>query len=129
MKKKLRILKINRAKWRTGSESKYQTGEGNTELANEYGFMCCLGFCANQLGRVPIRTLTGEGEPADAKAIKLKILVDENGSNTPFSKKAMRLNDNRMTPRVRELKIKNHFLKSGIAVRFSGKYITPNPSQ
>ena len=36
---------IDKSKWRAGQNSDHQVGEGNTELLNKEGYMCCLGQC------------------------------------------------------------------------------------
>lgn len=43
-------LVIDRQKWRTGQEGPHKTGDGPTQLLNEEGFMCCLGFECLRLG-------------------------------------------------------------------------------
>ena len=41
----MKTLKIDRAKWRNGTN-----GKGNSRLLNEDGFMCCLGFACKADG-------------------------------------------------------------------------------
>lgn len=117
------ILKINRAKWRTGGDSDYQTGNGDTQLLNHEGFMCCLGFRCNQLG-IPKGDLVDVGEPNQlSEEWIIPDLVNRNGYNTLFCGKAIDINDDEdITQREREKRIKNHFSKKGIKVIFTGKY-------
>ncbi len=61
-----KVLVINRATWRRGGdddkELKYRFGR--TQLLNEKGFMCCLGFDAVACG-VPTVALIDQNEPCE----------------------------------------------------------------
>lgn len=121
------ILKIDRSKWRTGGNwGKHRTGEGDTELLNKEGYMCCLGFRCNQLG-VPKKDLLGVSSPRETKWEVIPDLLDDlTYFNTIFCQDAMSINDDKnLTPKKREERIKKHFAKKKTRVVFTGKYKIP----
>jgi hypothetical protein len=59
--KKIKVV-IDRSKWRTGKVSKHHTGLGGTNLLNDQGYMCCLGFCCKAAG-VASKYLLHAGAP------------------------------------------------------------------
>ena len=119
-------LIINRAKWRTGSKSTVQTGKGDTELLNEEGFMCCLGFRCHQMG-IPKKDLLGMGIPACIAADwDIPDLLTSPGKNSVFTSKAVSINDDSsLTSEEREIAITKHFATIGVTVEFKGKYVKP----
>lgn len=121
MEKVKDYLTIDRSKWRTGKENFGSTGEGDTELLNEDGFMCCLGFRCEQMG-IPKDLLLYKGTPASISNYDIPDLVDEQGWNLPFCTMAMDLNDENMPRKDREKAIKEHFATKDIIVIFTGKY-------
>lgn len=119
---------IDRAKWRTGAEGRYATGTGDTQLLNEDGFMCCLGFFCNQSG-IPKTKLLDNGDPEDiADKIQEKKLIKKipilfNGSNTTITKAAIKINDSRtMRVSTKETKLKKLFKKVKVLFIFKGNY-------
>ena len=117
-------LIINRAKWRTGGDSRIQTGEGSTKLLNNDGFMCCLGFRCHQMG-IPKKDLLGNGCPEQlANNWTIPDLINAVGNDTDFTSTAMEINDNDcITQEEREKEITEHFATIGVTVEFKGKYI------
>lgn len=96
------------------------------------GMMCCLGFAANQLAGVGMRTMTGAGMPGDLavapdsrlhKKLLAVDLVDEGGDNTNFSAAAATLNDNTHNQDVKnkEYELKKLFAANNIKLTFTGK--------
>jgi hypothetical protein len=116
-------LIINRAKWRTGGDSRIQTGEGSTKLLNNDGFMCCLGFRCHQMG-IPKKDLLGYLSPAGlSENWVIPDLVDSAG-DTDFTTTAVDINDDEcITQEEREKEITEHFATIGVTVEFKGKYI------
>lgn len=124
-------LIIDRAKWRTGHYSDNRTGRGDTQLLNDEGYMCCLGFRCLQMG-VPEDELLNVTSPGDLGRKwqvpdlvlkKPKINGGHKDYDTDFSYEAMDINDDiHLTPKEREQKIIKHFAKKNIIVEFVGKY-------
>jgi hypothetical protein len=132
MKTTKKTLIIDRSKWRTGGdeESKNRTGKGKTKLLNGYGSMCCLGFDAKRCG-IPLKNLLGVAQPEGIikkYVCKIPHLIKSDGLfetdvNTKFAERAMDINDDDyLTPKDRELRIKKHFKTIGINVKFINKY-------
>lgn len=118
-------LIIDRSKWRSGDFSNNETGEGNTLLLNQEGYMCCLGFRCHQMG-IPKENLINIGSPWELSFDwDIPDLLDEhvNYNNSDFTREAITINDDRfLTPSQREKKIKKHFATIGVTVEFTGKY-------
>ena len=117
-------LIIDRAKWRTGGDSRIQTGEGSTKLLNNDGFMCCLGFRCHQMG-IPKKDLLGKGCPEQlANNWTIPDLIDSVvGYDTDFTTTAIEINDSdAITQEEREKEITEHFATIGVTVEFKGKY-------
>jgi hypothetical protein len=57
-----KVLTIERATWRRGGESGYKA-HGSTNLLNEFGFMCCMGFDALACG-IPKQALLNANYPS-----------------------------------------------------------------
>lgn len=124
------ILKIDRSKWKTGEDgSENSTGLGDTQLLNDEGFMCCLGFRCLQLG-IPKKDILERGEPGDVDGWEvIPDLVNHHDwgtINTEFTNKAMKINDSgKLTRKQREYRIKQHFKKVNVDVVFTGEYTEP----
>ena len=122
-------LIIDRAKWRTGRSSEQnKTGKGETNLLNEQGYMCCLGFRCHQMG-VPKKMLLYRGSPQTI-ALKYDLdipdLVDDFCRDTKFTDRAIDINDDEDTCiKDREKLITEHFATIGVTVEFKGKYVKP----
>lgn len=132
----MKQLIIDRSKWRTGGEGYRHTGIGDTQLLNDDGYMCCLGFYCLQAG-IPSEDILGVGEPDDIDGVRdfynkfedmELLLVDmepyENLMNkTKFTIAAISINDKEtITPDEREQMIKDHFGSVGIEVVYEGQY-------
>ena len=122
---------VKRNKWVSGTSSSPDTkvGEGGSKLLNKQGYMCCLGFCAKQLGAKK-KELLGAGQPCsllqNLPVINKKVkcyLGGEYIGNTVLSEEAMYINDNGdLSPQQREKKLTSLFKKFGHALTFTGKY-------
>ena len=132
----MKQLIIDRSKWRTGGEGYRHTGIGDTQLLNDDGYMCCLGFYCLQAG-VPQDKILNVGEPDDIVNVRefydksedfAFLLVDRDYDddsmiNTDFTRTAIRINDKEsITPDEREKMIKDHFKYMGIEVVYEGQY-------
>lgn len=126
MKKLTKVVKINRAKWRTGGHNEGQSGEGETRLLNQEGYMCCLGFASHQIGKMAKETLEGAIMPSSlGRVISPLVKRSESGKciNTRFSNECAHLNDsNSITRKQREYRLKRKFNAQGIDLQFVGKY-------
>jgi hypothetical protein len=133
---------IDRSQWRTGADSNYATGKGDTNLVNEQGFMCCLGFYCLQAG-VAQPAITGVGLPEDldTEVIKaynntdLALLIREEENyygdiiirNSKLADNAVDINDSTdYSPQVKEEKLKALFNENGIEIEFINDYTIYN---
>lgn len=116
-------LIIDRAKWRTGGEGIHKTGEGNTVLLNDEGYMCCLGFRCEQMG-IPEKLLLNVGMPSGLyNSYDIPDLINELGKNSEFAVQAVKINDDgEPSPKEREKAITKHFKTIGVTVEFKGRY-------
>ena len=112
----MKTLTLDVNKWRCGANGGYKLGEGDTELLNSEGFMCCLGQFASQLNPI-IKTedLLYIGEPSDInyEIVDLnKKTGFENMCNTDLSFKAIDINDNDDTTVIEKIDLlKELFIK------------------
>jgi hypothetical protein len=122
---------VERSKWRSGGDNgKHQVGKGFTFLENKEGFMCCLGFCAKQLGYRNIVSL-GEPEDIELSSDESNAILDfhnnEHGryySNSILSKKAIFINDDdEINQKEREKQLRELFKKHGHQIVFKGKSV------
>lgn len=132
---------IDRATWRSGGELGYKTGRGDTELLNDEGFRCCLGFHASAAGvpdrflhcGAPRRVATGGydawgdawgEELTRAGLVKLiKLVRGKNWENTEFAIKAMHINDlEELSREERESRLIALAKKHGHEWTFVGEY-------
>lgn len=121
-------LIINRSKWKTGEILGNFTGKGDTELLNEEGFMCCLGFCCHQMG-ISKKELLNKSIPSELVNWEIPGLLDKRGNDSKFANDALGINDDpKLSIKKREKKIKKHFAKENIIVKFKGKYKHVNQS-
>ena len=122
MTKEIRTVVIDRAKWRTGMSSKNATGIGETELLNDEGYMCCLGFIC-KAHKVGVKNL---GTPVDTNR-KIPFLTERDIfyvlTDTDLSERAISINDTGDTTRqVKEKKLKTLF-KGKLKLVFKGKSV------
>lgn len=134
----MKTLTIDRAKWRCGGdalwptreEPKFKRGLGVTELLNEEGFMCCLGFACNQLGKVQKKHLMGITQPEDVSDVIEKAIPlltskwkESVWSDTDLSTAAIEINDDKfMAPEQREKALSELFKSYDIEIVFKGDY-------
>ena len=93
--------------------------------------LCCLGFVANQCG-VPKKALLNVGMPEDIgsheeklEGVLISTLETEFPRNNTLAVEAQTINDDdRITNKQREEKLKEVFKKHGFTLRFAGKYPT-----
>lgn len=120
------ILTIDRRKWKTGDfvegNEEYHGSGIVTQLKNDEGFMCCLGFRCHQLG-VSSKLLLNNTAPNDIKGWSIPDLITGNGRNSAFTNKAMTINDDEsLTHKKREEKIIAHFATINVIVKFINNY-------
>lgn len=96
-------LVLDRSKWICGqpwdnTQKENCAGQGDTELLNDYGYMCCLGQFTPQLNpAITDEELEGSIYPSGLnKKVKLLNYVKSLGYwvDTKFAKAAMSINDN-----------------------------------
>jgi hypothetical protein len=139
MPKKIKVT-IDRTRWRTGDLSTNRTGEGYTQLLNQEGYMCCLGFClkASKVAKkylafsnTPMRAVRAaqlKGEVKNANLFRsqgVQALVDSTDivANTDLTSKAIRINDNALTtPKQKEKELLELFKDSVFEIKFTGRY-------
>ena len=120
MKKK--VIKINRAKWRTGHDGKYSTGFGATSLHNNNGFKCCLGFVCCQVTKKACRNGSVPNE-LERNILGLTFYKKDSWYNTDLARKAISINDNERTkPETKEHQLLKLFKNSPYKLEFYGKY-------
>ena len=98
--------------WRSGGPFHYHgevVGEGDTQLLNEGGYMCCLGQFCEQAG-VPRDSLHDKEYP-DVLGSAPKLLV-KNGYTTDLASRAAEINDcSRLPTAVRVVQLQKLFRK------------------
>lgn len=126
MKPLNKVVRINRAKWRSGGSSEKATGKGSIALLNQQGYMCCLGFAAHQLCRKSKNILLNKNNPDELDRIVLPLTKKSKGGfiyDTTFSAECINVNDDRfITRKQRERKLIRKFNAQGIDLQFYGKY-------
>jgi hypothetical protein len=123
---KIKVV-IDRSKWRTGGKGSNSTGEGNTRLLNQEGFMCCLGFCCQAAG-VSVADLYDTVLPhflqvdlREALPGLKALIVRETGDS--LSSRASIINDYLdTTPDQKEQKLLELFKDSEFEIEFTGDY-------
>ena len=137
MKRKIKVT-INRSKWRTGLGSANRTGEGNTALLNEEGYMCCLGFCmaASKVAKKNLLNISAPGACLNQHAIDPNKAMRSSGvraltreslttclSNSELAFDAMKINDSaKSTPETKEKQLLELFNDSVFELEFTGEY-------
>ena len=119
----IRTVVIDRSKWRTGGCSKHATGQGDTNLQNEEGYMCCLGFVCKS-HKTKTKGISSPGF-VDRKIPLLtkKDYVWNNYEDTQLSEEAMMINDDHNTTRQeKESKLKKLF-KGKLKLVFKGRSV------
>lgn len=124
----MKQLIIDRSKWRTGGIA-YDETHGNTQLLNEQGYMCCLGFYCLQLGEVSKNEILGIGLPEDLNNVNvyddamLHLVNEDDLRNTHFTHRAIDINDSEeLTNEERENNIQEHFKQIDVEVMFTNDY-------
>jgi hypothetical protein len=123
---KIKVV-IDRAKWRTGAGGAHESGIGRTQLLNDSGFQCCLGFCVR--AAVPNANILGVHMPAGL-AGSIPELSEPNlisrsnySKNTVLANRAATINDDRFLRRAeREAELLELFRDSIYAIEFFGEY-------
>lgn len=122
MKKKYKIV-IDRSKWRTGYNSENATGKGSyTELLNEEGFKCCLGFMTQQITK---KGIFSHSDPGSCE-FSIPLLNYKDGTcyeNTELSRDAITINDSDIPLKEKEVALKKLFKDTPISLTFKGKAV------
>lgn len=113
-------LILDYSKWRCGGTGINRLGKGETALANEEGFYCCLGLFSPQLNsQITLEDMISMGEPSDInKHIPhLNKVSEVFRANTELSKDAIYINDGELTtPEEKIQLLKELFLKQGLEI-------------
>jgi hypothetical protein len=113
--KKIKSLIINRDRWVRGGGTKPEFG--TTELLNNKGRMCCLGFFCVATG-VSSNALSGKESPCDLKT-HIPMLTDPiTLENTQFAIQAIEVNDAAIDEPEREREIVKLFKSHGVKLQF-----------
>ena len=84
---------IDRLKWRRGGSS-HNDEEGKTQLLNDGGRMCCLGFHAVQICGASPEEIKGIADPQRVEILLVGLQrFDNSDANSYFSASAMAIND------------------------------------
>lgn len=126
----MRKVRINRAKWRSGDcshggNSAYQSGYGDTALINDEGFRCCLGFAACQLGKISLKSILNLSTPEELPRVitPLSERTEYGVRDTRFTTTCIEINDDQdITQKQRESKLKRKFKTKNIQLEFYGEY-------
>ncbi len=122
----MREIIIDRSKWRTATH-----GEGRTQLLNEEGYKCCLGFICQQVSR---RKISENSYPCQidrpVKGLSYKSNAFNKILDTELTSEAIAINDNEeINNKEREKQLKELFKKSGYyKLKFVGRYKRKNDS-
>ena len=126
----MKQLIIDRSKWRTGG-SAYDETHGYTQLLNEKGNMCCLGFYCLQIGGIHKKDIYENAQPDELNSAAiihndemLHLVVDEEHlMNSYFTSRAIVINDDEeLTNEEREIFIQEHFKQIDVEVVFTNDY-------
>ena len=132
MTSKLKVT-IDRAKWRCGGDGGPNgNGAGDTQLLNDSGYMCCLGFIAREANSD--LELLGASEPDDLKEPIWGLSIPKPGSvrlkNTKLTFDAIRVNDDEeLSFEEREAKLLELFKDSPYELEFVGQYENQDKSE
>jgi len=134
---RMKKFTINRSIWRCGTLSddlNKRHGEGETQLLNREGFMCCLGQVCEQAG-VPkdrLKCIEYPRNLANNFKEEIEFLIEpssmqiySNGfSNSELAAAAVSINDNpKITLEKREKALVELFADAGYELEFIGDYI------
>lgn len=117
---------VDRSKWARGDNG---PAGGSSYLLDEYGKMCCLGFCMRQLGE-PEQAIFLKPMPADlSKQISgfVDLRIDHDDAppffyNWWWVKEAAEINDNPFISDLeREVKLAELFAQNGHELEFYGE--------
>ena len=125
--KKPKEFTIDRSKWVQGGYENNGELLGFSELLNDEGNMCCLGFYSKACG-VHEDGLLGQYTPAELQDQQVPYMT-VNGCSSPFASDLMKLNDNSNNYRYNEVHkrdkeklIKEKFKLIDVKVKFVGQY-------
>ena len=111
---KMKKFTVRRKNWARGDHP-------GTKLLSGDGYMCCLGFAACQVSRIPKKRLLYCGEPNEVYRAS-SFLTESYGydvMNNDLAAQAMAINDDtRMDDATRELRLKSLFRDHKIIVKF-----------
>lgn len=118
-------FEIQRSKWRSGGDGDNKLGEGETQMLNIEGFMCCLGQIAIALG-IESSNLYQKAGPSSCN-IDIPFLTMPSQADNPKQKyianslatDAMQINDNEYySLEKREERLKKLFAEKGLTLKF-----------
>lgn len=114
---------IDRNRWRSGHNGSIKTGEGNTQLLNREGYMCCLGFISQQCG-VPDDKLLGSEWPSETD-VTFFLTYERSGElfDKQLVNNAVSINDDENIPiEIKEQQLIALFAAAGYELEFIGDY-------
>lgn len=123
------VVQIDRSKWRSGDNGLYRTGTGRTELLNDSGCMCCLGFITKTV--CPALSILRVPDPSavDASIPDLNVLLPgyptgDIYGNTVLADRAIEINDAVQLPAAeKEQKLTELFEHNSVyQLEFVGEY-------
>jgi hypothetical protein len=124
----MRQLVIDRSKWRTGGNI-LDTQFGVTQLLNDNGMMCCLGFYCLQIGNKTENEISEIGLPESLDSCEgIEELIEpvsdiRDFKNNDFTEIAIYINDSEeLSNEFREIQIHQHFKKINVDVKFVNEY-------
>jgi hypothetical protein len=131
----MKTITIDRAKWRCGGKENLHSakGKGDTQLENEQGFCCCLGFATKQIA--PMARTLCVGNPmrsVELSGVEIPYLTEQRYSlykgyyigGTDFTFDCMRINDDyRIAQEERERLLIAEFAKQGLELVFEGEFV------
>ena len=126
----LKELTIDRSKWANNSTKE---ALGNSELLNEEGNMCCLGFYAKACGftdasiqGVAVPSRLSRNTKETVPGLTNSVYTDSDGFSraraTDLSDEAISINDSTYDTNSRERALKALFKAHGTKVKFVGRY-------
>ncbi len=131
--KKPEVFTINRSKWVHGGE-RIKDILGTSELLNDCGNMCCLGFYAKACG-VPEDKLSGIATPEQVRAGTTRVpymttnFENKYRVNSDLASGLMSINDHEegsdnenISLKDKEKLVRDKFKEIDVRVRFTGKY-------
>lgn len=121
-------LIIDRSKWRTGGSGQnvgldLNNMFGDTQLLNEKGFMCCLGFYCLQISELSPNEIREIALPSGLDRLHMvEELVNNHDGESEFAERAVFINDSSDPNDLKESQLKQLFETREIELEFINDY-------